>query len=88
MDRKNPQHVNQTWTTFQAVAISPGAPKIQRDEMKLAYMAGAQGVLMKLMAVFDAGREPTPEDLVVMQDVMDELQDFAAEYERTGKVPL
>lgn len=55
------------------LAIAPNAPQIQVDEMRLAYMAGAQHLFSSMMCVLDPGKEETEDDLARMAGIQSEL---------------
>lgn len=59
--------------------IPPDAPKVQVDEMRMAFFAGAQHLFASLMAVLDPGEEPTEADLERISLIAKELETFADE---------
>jgi hypothetical protein len=65
------------WDQFARAVLPPGTPPIQRQEMRRAFYAGAQGILFGVIAAFAPESDPTPEDLAVMSDLQRELSDFA-----------
>ena len=65
------------WNEFVIKVMSSDAPAIQKQEMRRAFYAGAQAILFKVIDSFAPESEPTEVDLQLMQDVHDELQDFA-----------
>lgn len=65
------------WDQFSRSVLPPDAPQDQRREMRRAFYAGAQGVLFRVIEKFAPESEPTEEDLQIMQDVHEELQEFA-----------
>lgn len=58
-------------------AISPTAPQIQVDEMRFAYMAGAQHVFASMMSGLDPDHDPTPADMRRMALIANELDAFS-----------
>jgi hypothetical protein len=68
---------------FQAMRIAvipPNAPQAQVDEMRLAYMAGAQHLFSSILGILDpSGGEPTERDMVRMTLISNELDVFAQE---------
>jgi len=67
------------WVAMRLHVIPLDAPAGQIDEMRLAYMAGAQHLYSSMMSMFDPGIEETPADLRRMELIHNELQAFAAE---------
>jgi len=68
---------------FRALQISvipPDTPKVQVDQMRLAYMVGAQHLYASMMAIFDAGHEPTDSDMRRMASIDTELRAFEQEW--------
>lgn len=61
--------------------MSPDAPHIQVEEMRLAFMAGAQHLFASIMTILDPGDEPTDDDIRRMGLISKELEAFAAEME-------
>lgn len=74
------------FNALRSMAIAPDAPQIQVDEMRLAYMAGAQHLWASIMSVLDPGEEETPADLMRMAMIQDELDAWKQTLElRLGK---
>lgn len=59
--------------------IPKDAPPVQVDEMRLAFVAGAQHVWASIMTMLDPGSEPTAKDLRRMTLISDELDAMAKE---------
>lgn len=53
--------------------IPSGAPQAQVDDMRLAYMAGAQHLWASMMTSLDPGEDETSADLVRMTNIQAEL---------------
>jgi hypothetical protein len=66
------------WAVFALYVISKDAPKIQRDEMQIAYMAGAEHLFTSIMNVLDPGEEPTERDLSRMELIAKEMDVWRA----------
>jgi hypothetical protein len=60
-------------------AISKDAPQVQVDEMRLAFMAGAQHLFASIMGILDPGEEPTDADLRKMDLIAAELDKVRGE---------
>lgn len=58
---------------LRALAIAKDVPQIQVDEMRLAFMAGAQHLWAAMMDFLDPGSDETPADLQRMQSIQEEL---------------
>lgn len=64
------------WTVFEAVVMSPTAPRIQRTEMRRAFYAGAEALLREIMGSLDPEAEVTDADTVIMDQIVAELTAF------------
>ncbi|MCG7904391.1 MAG: hypothetical protein JAY60_18440 [Candidatus Thiodiazotropha weberae] len=74
------------FNALRTMAIAPDAPQIQVDEMRLAYMAGAQHLWASIMSVLDPGEKETPGDLMRMAKIQAELDAWQQTLElRLGK---
>ncbi len=71
------QLMAEQWDQFARAVLPPNAPAVQRQEMRRAFYAGAQGILFKVIQSFAPESEPTDADLQVMTDLERELSDFA-----------
>jgi hypothetical protein len=60
-------------------AIPKDAPQVQVDEMRLAFMAGAQHLFASIMGILDPGEEPTDADLRKMDLIAAELDKVRGE---------
>lgn len=69
------------WVSLRLNAIFPKAPAIQLQEMRLAYMAGAQNLFTSMMNILDEDREPTEADMTRMDLIHKELEAFRGELE-------
>lgn len=67
------------WIGLRIAAGLERAPAVQLDEMRKAYMAGAQHLWSSLMVVMDPEAEPTPADLRRMALIQNELDAFGNE---------
>jgi biotin synthase-like enzyme len=72
------------WDSFARAVLSPGTPPIQRQEMRKAFYAGAQGIMFGVIGCLSGDRESTEEDVQVIRDLQQELADFS-ELVRTGR---
>lgn len=71
------QLMAEQWDTFSRAVLPRDCSPIQRQEMRRAFYAGAQGILHGVMAAFAPEHEPTVADLKIMADLEIELSDFA-----------
>lgn len=67
------------WVALRLAAIPKDAPQVQVDEMRLAFMAGAQHLFASIMAILDPGEEPTEADLRKMDLISKELEKVRGE---------
>ena len=66
------------WISLRAV-LPPDTPPMQVQQLRWAFMAGAQHLFSSIMAVMDPGEEPTEDDQRRMELIDRELEVFAAE---------
>ena len=59
--------------------IAPDAPQAQVDDMRMAFMAGAQHLWGSIMTVLEPGNEPSDADMRRMGLISDELDAYAKE---------
>lgn len=65
------------FAAFADFVIAKDAPPIQREEMRLAFMAGADHLFSSIMNVLDPGdAEPTERDLRRMNSIHAELENW------------
>ena len=69
--------VAEQWDQFARAVLAPGITYAQRREMRRVFYAGAQGILFGVIAALAPDKEPTAEDLQVMENLSRELSDFA-----------
>ena len=74
------------WVSLRLHAVPLNAPPVQLEEMRNAFMAGAQHLFASIMTVLDPGTEPTDADMERMSMIADELDAFGKELiSRIGK---
>ena len=66
------------WDYFSRAVMPPDASAVQRQQMRRAFYAGAETILFRVIQGFAPEDEPTEADLKLMDDLHQELQDFAA----------
>ncbi len=71
------QLMAEQWDSFARAALPRDAPAVQRQEMRRAFYAGAQGILHGVIAALARDKEPTEEDLSMMMNLEIELSEFA-----------
>lgn len=69
------------WMGLRFMSIPPDAPKVQIDEMRMAFFAGAQHLFGSIMGILDPGSEPTDGDMRRMEQIDAELKSFIVEFE-------
>jgi hypothetical protein len=69
------------WILLRAMAVPPDAPEVQVNEMRYAFMAGAQHLFGSIMSTLDPGEEPTNADLRRLDLIHNELEAFRKEME-------
>ena len=71
------QLMAEEWDKFARTVVNPNAHPTQKQEMRRAFYAGAQGILYGVIAAFAPESEPTDEDLQMMANLEIELSEFA-----------
>lgn len=71
------QLMAEQWDEFARAVLKPNCPSDQRREMRRAFYAGAESILLRVIAAFAPEREPTDADLSILDGVHQELRDFA-----------
>ena len=69
------------WVAMRLLAVPLDAPAVQLNEMRQAFMAGAQHLFSSIMTILDPGADPTTTDLRRMELISDELETFGKEME-------
>ena len=67
------------WVSLRLVALPPNAPAMQLQEMRLAYMAGAQHLFASIISILEEDMEPTGADMKRMSLIHQELEAFRNE---------
>lgn len=65
------------WKSYREDVMAGDAPPIQVQECRRAFYAGAQAFLSLLMSKLEPDAEPTEADLQMMDEIHEELQQFA-----------
>ncbi len=69
------------WVSLRAFTLPANAPPVQIQEMRNAFMAGAQHLFVSIMTILDPGDEETPDDMRRMEMIDKELAEFGRELE-------
>lgn len=64
------------FAAFRYLAMAKDAPDIQVNEMRLAFMAGAEHLFSSIMSILDPGEESTDADLRRMDLIDAELDSW------------
>lgn len=75
------------WVMLRAMAVPPDMPQMQVNEMRYAFMAGAQHLFASIMTILDPGEEPTYADLARLEKIHIELDKFRQEMELRHGAP-
>lgn len=65
------------WVLFEAMTLPPSASQAQRDDMEIAFFAGAQHLFGTLSDIMVDDDEPTETDLNRVDQIDTELTRFA-----------
>jgi hypothetical protein len=71
------KRLEKVWLTYRHFVIPKDAPAVQVSESRRAFYAGADGLLNEILGMLDADSEPTPADILKMEEISQELKDFA-----------
>jgi hypothetical protein len=71
------RRIEARWLSYRNAVIQPSAGPVQLLESRRAFYAGAQGLLTEIVQMIDPGQDPTKADLLKMDEIARELQDFA-----------
>lgn len=69
--------MQEQWGVFCERVMPIDAPEIQKQEMRRAFYAGGQAIMFRIIAAFAPELEPTEGDLKIMDDLNNELNEFA-----------
>lgn len=67
------------FVALRAAFIPSDAPESQVNDMRIAFMAGAQHLFASMMSIMEPGAEPTENDLRRMNLIFNELDRFTNE---------
>lgn len=67
------------WVAMRLHAVPLNAPAIQLDNMRMAFMGGAQHLFFSIMTILDPGSEPTDADMQRMSQIAAELDSYGEE---------
>jgi hypothetical protein len=71
------QLMAEQWDQFARAVLPKEASLVQQREMRRAFYAGAESILFRVIQSFAPESEPTDADLKIMEDLDQELKDFA-----------
>jgi hypothetical protein len=71
------QLMAEQWNGFSRALHLERHSETQRLEMRRAFYAGAESILFRVIQSFAPESEPTDGDLKIMEDLDQELKDFA-----------
>lgn len=69
------------WIGLRIACMDLAAPEVQVNEMRMAFMAGAQHPFSSIMNILDPGEEPTAADLARIEKISNELDEFGRTFE-------
>jgi len=68
------------WISLKVMTIPDNAPPIQLQEMRNAFFAGAHHLFNSIMSMLDKDTEPTETDLLRLDKIHAELDQFIKEF--------
>lgn len=72
----------QDWTDYAVQVLPETCPKVQRQETRRAFYAGAHALFQQLMGVLDDDHEPTEGDLRRVGELDAEIKAFYEDVKR------
>lgn len=78
------QFVLEKWNEFSQTVLPPNCSETQRVEMRRSFYAGAISLWNTLFANLHPGTEPGPTDLVMMDDLKDEFDEYRKRLQAEG----
>jgi hypothetical protein len=69
------------WVSLRLAAIPLNAPAVQLDNMRMAFMAGAQHLFASMIGMMDPEPDETPDDMRRMDLIHQELESYRKELE-------
>jgi hypothetical protein len=69
--------IESNWEAYRRLVVPKDAGSPQIDEAKKAFYAGAATLMEAVLTLLSPGDEPTDSDLVMMDSIQRELDDFA-----------
>jgi hypothetical protein len=73
------------WMLMRRQVIPPTASQEQIDDMRFAFMAGAQHLFASILTMLESGAEPTDADLKRFDLIHEELEAFRQEISLRAK---
>jgi hypothetical protein len=71
------KRIAEGWEDFRRRVIPATASRVQVDETRNGFYAGAWLLLSTIMSALEPGHEATAADLTMLDEIYDELQKFA-----------
>lgn len=68
------------WIGLRLAALPENASKLQLEEMRTAFFAGAQHLFTSIMGFMEDDHEPTDADMRRMSLISDELDEFLKDF--------
>ena len=75
------------WQSLWLTSVPEDTPKVQLDEMRMAFFAGAQHLFGSIMSILEPDAEPTEKDLQRMDLIHRELERFIEEFKLRHSKP-
>jgi hypothetical protein len=75
--------IETAWQDYRAKVIPSEAGAIQITESRRAFYAGARSLLVSMMKVFGPDQEPTESDMLIMDGIKGELDQFLKDLQKS-----
>lgn len=77
--------IEAAWLDYRAKVVPPGASPVQVSETRKAFYSGAGTLIESLMKVLGPGGDATESDLLIMNGIQEELDEFIRDVLKTGE---
>ena len=74
--------IREAWESYESRVLPASAGAVQRHECRSAFYAGAYALFNGVMQNLSPGSEPNPTDLMMMNELHEELREYARSLSR------
>lgn len=74
--------IETAWLDYADKVLPKDAPPVQHSECRKAFYAGAGSLISSLLKVIGPGSEPTESDMLILDGVQDEIEQFVKDVQK------